>query len=64
MPSDQEFVGVMKPLVDITDAVGVDKWITISTLRPILYKLLNTHFIAVANDSQVAKSMKRVLSGT
>ena len=68
MPSDQDFktmedfVAVMKPLVDITEAVGGDKWVTISTLRPILHKLLHTHFVPVANDSQLIKSMKRVLS--
>ena len=51
----------MKPLVDITEAVGADKWIMISTLK--LHKLLNTHFVHDANDSQLTKSMKRVLSG-
>ena len=59
----EEFVVLMKPLVDITEAVGADEWITISTLRPILHKLLNAHFVHDANDSQLTKSMKRVLSG-
>jgi hypothetical protein len=69
MPSDQEFktmeeyIALLKPLVDITEAVGADKWITVSTLRPILHKLLNTHFVPVANDSQLTKSMKNVLLG-
>ena len=36
----EEFVLLMKPLVDVTEAIEADKWITISTLRPILHKLL------------------------
>lgn len=41
MPSDQEFktmevyVAVMKPFVDITEAIGTLKWCTISTLSNI-----------------------------
>ena len=31
-------------------------------MRPILHKLLNTHFVHDENDSQLTKSMKRVLS--
>ena len=48
MPSDTEFltmktyVEVMKPLVTITEAMGAEKWITISTLRPILR---NSHLV-------------------
>ena len=59
----EQFVVLMKPLVDITEAVGADKWLTISTLIPILQRLLNAHFVHDANDSQLTKSMKRVLSG-
>ena len=36
----EEFVLLMKPLVDVTEAIEADKWITISILRPILHKLL------------------------
>ena len=37
MPTDtefstlQEFVSIMKPLVEITEAIGAEKWITVST---------------------------------
>ena len=50
MPSDTEFaamdtyIQVMKPLVTITEAIGAQKWVTISTVRPLLHKLLNYHF--------------------
>ena len=45
MPSDREFtimeayLSVMKPLVEITEALGAEKWVTISTIRPLIYKL-------------------------
>ena len=48
MPSDREFAviesyrKVMKPLVETTEAVGAEKWITILYVRPLLHKLL-TH---------------------
>ena len=68
MPSDQEFktmevyLAVMKPFVDITEAIGAHKWCTISTLRPVIHKLLNTHLVADFSDSVLAKSMKKILS--
>ncbi|XP_011410051.1 PREDICTED: zinc finger BED domain-containing protein 1-like [Amphimedon queenslandica] len=68
MPTDhefktmEEFVSLMKSLVDVTEAIGAEKWITISTLRPIMHKLLNIHFVHDENDSQLTKSMKKVLS--
>ena len=43
MPSDIEFtilklfVKVMKPLVDITEAIGVERWVIISVVRPLLH---------------------------
>ena len=49
MPSDVEistmhnYVKIMKPLVDITEASGAKKWATIFTVRPILNKLLRVH---------------------
>ena len=51
----------MKPLVDITEAIGSEKWVTISTLRPILHKLLESHFKPSTDDDQLIKSMKRVM---
>lgn len=49
MPTESEFttiegfVSVMKPLVDITEAIGGEKWITIFTIGPLLHKLLRPH---------------------
>ena len=59
MPSDTEFltmetyVEIMKPLVAITEAMGAKKWITISTLRPILHKLLNSHLVGTSSDTRL-----------
>ena len=69
MPSDSDFatlealnfVSVMKPLVDITEAIGGEKWITISTIRPILHKLLQSHLLPSPNDNQLVKTIKKVL---
>jgi len=61
MPSDSEFsiiekfVVVMKPFVEIIQIIGVEQWVTISALRPLLHKLLHIHSIAKSTDSKMAK---------
>ena len=46
MPSDAEFssldifVKVMKPLVDITEDIGAEKWVTISVVQLIVHKII------------------------
>ena len=67
MPSDVEFQSmevytqVMKPLVGITEAIGAQKWVTISTVRPLLHKLLKSHLCASPTDHPLAKKMKAEL---
>ena len=34
----------MKLLVDITEAIGAERWVTISVVRPLLHKLLEVYF--------------------
>uniref|UniRef100_A0A1X7U2P0 Uncharacterized protein n=1 Tax=Amphimedon queenslandica TaxID=400682 RepID=A0A1X7U2P0_AMPQE len=64
VPSDNEFIAmdvyldVMKPLVTITEAISAQKWVTISTLRPILHKLLKSHLNEKSIDTSLAKKMK------
>ena len=59
MPSDSEFfimekyVVVIKPLVEITEVIGAEQWITIPALQPLLYKLLHIHLIAKSTDSKI-----------
>ena len=36
------FVKVMKPLVIITQDIGAEKWVTISVVRLVIHKLLET----------------------
>ena len=63
-PSDEEiaamdvYMDVMKPLVTITETIGAQKWVTVSALRPLLYKLLKSHLVEKASDKRLAKKMK------
>ncbi len=42
-------------------AIGGEMWITISTIRPILHKLLESSFIPSSDDYQQVKTFKDVL---
>ena len=64
MPTDSEFanmelfVKTMKPIVDITEALGAQKYVTISMLGPLLYKLLNRTLKNCDIDCRLVKMMK------
>ena len=64
MPSNSEFntleviVKVMKPLVEITEAIGAEKWVTISVIRPVIHKLLEVYFKPKPGDSKLQRTMK------
>ena len=66
MPSDAEFntlelfVKVMKPVVDITEAIGTESWVTILVVHQLLHKLLEDHFKPEESDSitRLEKTMK------
>ena len=51
MPTDTEistmetFVEVLKPIVDITEAIGGEKLATVSTIKALLHELLLMHLI-------------------
>ena len=61
MPTDTEFanmelfVKTLKPIVDITEALGARKYVTISMLRPLLYKLLNVTLKNCDSDCRLVK---------
>ena len=67
MPSDTEFaamsdyLAVMKPLVQITEGLGGEKWVTITMVRSLLHKLLNVHLQGSSSDSKLKKSMKKAM---
>ena len=51
----EEYIATMKPIVEITEAIGEEKWVTISTVRPLIHKLFEDckHL-----DSKLKKDMK------
>ena len=51
----------MKLVVEITEAIGGEKWITISTIRPILPKLLQASLLLSSDDTAQIKTFKKVL---
>ena len=59
MPSDSEFIileeyiATVKPIVEITEAIGGEKWVTISTVRPLLHKLLEDYLKSKQLDSKL-----------
>ena len=67
MPSDAEFavmetyVEVMKPIVDVTEGIGAQKWVTISAVRPILHKLLNVTLVEQDSDTSQQKAIKSAM---
>ena len=67
MPSDSKFttlelfVKVMKPLVEITEAIGAEKWVTISVIRPVIHKLLEVYFKSKSGDSRLETTMKEAM---
>ena len=67
MPTDAEFTTlesyckVMKPLVDITEDIGGERWVTVSTVRPLLHKLLNNFFSSSSGDSELEKTTKKTM---
>ena len=46
----------MKPIVDITEALGAQKYVTISMLGPLLYKLLNRTLKNCDSDCRLVKN--------
>jgi len=57
----ENFIKVMKPFVKITEALGAEKWVTISSLTPLLYKILNVCLKVSSDDDKVVVSMKEAM---
>ena len=64
MPTDVEFfnmelfIRVIRPIVEITEALGGQWYVTISMVRPLLHKLLNSILKNSDNDCRLIKTMK------
>ena len=63
MPSDTELAAMSDYLsvMEITEGLGGEKWVTITMVRPLLHKLLNVHLISSPTDSSLQKSMKKAM---
>ena len=51
----------MKPLVEITEAIGAEEWVTISILRPLLHKLLHVQLVGKSTDSKIESALKNTM---
>ena len=67
MPTDTEistmedFVDVMKPIVEITEKIGGERQVTVSAIRPLMHKLLTKYLNVTAEDSHVKKEIKKAV---
>ena len=55
----EQFLEVMRPLVEITEALGAQKWVTVSTIRPLLHQLFNKFLKSMPSESRLAKLRKQ-----
>ena len=59
MPSDAEitamkaFIAVMDPIVNITEEICGEKWVTLSGIWPLLYKLIAKRLVEESSDSRL-----------
>ena len=67
MPHDSEvatmevYRAIMKPIADITDVTGGEKHISISAVRPLIYKLHNCYLKINASEKSLEKVMKTAM---
>lgn len=67
MPSDTEitametFVEVMEPIVKITEAMGGQKWVTVSSVKPLLHQLSFKYLNIVPTDSKLKQQIKEAV---
>lgn len=55
------FLEVLKPIVEITEAIGGEKLVTISTIKPLLHKLLSKHSTEKPSDDTLTKILKSII---
>ena len=56
-----KFVEIMKPFVDMTEGIGGEKWVTISSVRPLIQKITSCFLQTSDHDHSVVKEMKQVM---
>jgi len=55
------FVEVMKPISQITETMGEENRVTLSAVRPLLYKLLNKYLKIIPADSHIKREIKKAI---
>ena len=67
MPHDSEvaimevYWAIMKPIADITDIIGGEKHVSISAVRPLIYKLCNCYLKINASEKSLEKTIKTAM---
>ena len=56
-----KFVEIMKPFVDMTEGIGGEKWVTISSVRPLIQKIKSCFLQTSDSDHSIVKEMKEVM---
>ena len=66
MPTDSEisamydFIKFMRPFVEMTEAIGGEKWVTISSVRPLIHKITHDFLCSSEDDTGLVKEMKQL----
>jgi len=50
-----DFIQFMQPFVQMTEAIGCEKWVTISSVRPLVHKITNKILPCSEDDSALVK---------
>ena len=67
MPTDTEistmeaFVDVLQLIVEITEKIGGEKQVTLSAVRPLIYKLLTKYLQVTSEDSCVKNEIRKAV---
>ena len=67
MPTDSEisvmeaFLTVMKPIVEMTEVICGEKWVTLSIVKPLMYKLTAKHLVAKDSETVFIKTLKNAV---
>lgn len=68
MPTDTEitametFLDVTNPIIQITEVMGAEKWVTLSAVRPLFHKLIHKHLVDAPSDSSLNNIKRAVLT--
>ena len=57
----EAFVDVMKSIVEIREKIRGEKQVTLSVVRPLIYKLLTKYLQVTSEDSRVEKEIKKAV---